>query len=182
LTFIVVSASTFGFGIGCGAFTGQDFAFENPHLDANNPKHRHGFRKTIINICTERVQGDTTFFGPFSTGNFGTAQTASNHHLDTFGTSAHRTLNRLFHGPTESSPLFKLLGNGISNELRFHIHSGDFNDVQLDILAVGQFLEILSQGIQSLTSPAYHNAWTASDNPDNQLLSLAVDFNPAHRC
>jgi hypothetical protein len=53
--------------------------------------------------------------------------------FDTFGTSTHRTLDRLFLSTTESNTLFKLTRDPFTDKVSIKVRFFDFNDVDVNL-------------------------------------------------
>jgi hypothetical protein len=61
------------------AFAGQYIALINPYFNANHTKGRMCFRQTIIDIGTQRMQGNFSLYLFFSTSNFRSTQSSADH-------------------------------------------------------------------------------------------------------
>ena len=58
--------------------TTQNFALEDPNLNADHTVSGVGFRSCVVDVGAQGVQGHTTFTVPFGTRDFSSAQTTGN--------------------------------------------------------------------------------------------------------
>src|SRR6202040_625778 len=77
---------------------GQYFTLTDPYFNADLSIYSQRKHAGIIYIHAERMQGRTTGFNFFRTGNFRTTQTTSYFYLDPFGTHTKRRSNGHFNG------------------------------------------------------------------------------------
>src|SRR5690606_10932346 len=104
VTTIVTTIATFVsatcFGIGCltdiwrqVTFT-VNFAFTDPNFHTDLTVSSQGFCQGIVDICTECMQRDSSFFVLLGTCHFSTTKASRTHDLDTFSTHAHGRSDR----------------------------------------------------------------------------------------
>src|SRR5271170_3162042 len=91
------------------------------------------FGKSVIDIGSESLERNAAFFSPLGSGNFSTAQATSHHDFYSHSTGSHAALDCLLHCPTESNPLFQLLGNRFGNQLAFEIDAVDLQYIDANI-------------------------------------------------
>src|SRR5690606_912092 len=109
----------------------QHVALVDPDFDTDDAVGSLGFGSAVVDVGAQGVQGHTAFAIPFGTGNFDTVQTARAHDLDALGTQAHGILHGAFHGAAELYAFFKLLRDGIGNQLSVGFGLADFFDVDV---------------------------------------------------
>src|SRR5258707_4438456 len=86
----------------------QDFALEDPDLDAAGAERGERGGNAIIDIGAQRMQRHAAFAIPFHARDFGAAEAARAVDADAFGAEAHRRLHRPLHGAAERDAALKL--------------------------------------------------------------------------
>ena len=124
-----------GFGEGEEVALAIDKTAADPHLDADATVGGVCLDGSVVDISTQRVQGDTTLFEVLGTGDFGAAQTTGCRDLDAVGVGAHRGGNGGLDGLLVSHTAFDLLGDVLGHQLGVQIRALHLNDVDLDLLA-----------------------------------------------
>src|SRR5690606_11618294 len=79
----------------------EHFAFEDPHLDADDTVGRLGFGNAVVDVGAQRMQRHAAFTVPLGAGDIGTAEAAADIDADAAGAHADRRLHGALHGPTE---------------------------------------------------------------------------------
>ena len=120
----------------------KDFAFEDPHFDADDAVSGFGFGKTIIDIGAKRMKGYTTFAVPFRTAHFGATKATSAVDADAFRTEFERRLNALLHSTTEADAMLEIASYAFGDQLGIHLGFAQFLDVEKDF-AVGHLAKIV---------------------------------------
>src|SRR4030081_3237917 len=80
----------------------EDFAFEDPDLDAAGAERGERGRDAIVDIGAQRMQRHAAFAIPFHARDFGAAETARAVDTDAFGAKTHRRLHRALHGAAKT--------------------------------------------------------------------------------
>ena len=134
-----------------------------------------GFRSAVIDIGTQRMQGNGAFTVAFAAGDFGTAQTAANLNLDAFGAYAHGAANALFHGAAERNAAFQLAGDVFGNQCGIHIRLFDLLDVDVNV-CIGQLLQVFFQQFDVAALTADDHARFCGVNRNAGLVGGALDI------
>src|SRR6202035_2240250 len=87
----------------------EDFALEDPDLDAAGAERGERGRHPVIDIGAQRVQRHPALAIPFHARDFGAAETARAVDADAFGAQTHRRLHRALHGAAERDAALELL-------------------------------------------------------------------------
>lgn len=155
-----------------------EFAAEDPDFDADDAHDGIGFGGSVVNVGSKSLQWNSSFFGPFGSGDFSAAQTAGYHDFDADGTSSHAALNRLLHGATEGDALFELLTDGVCHQLRFEINAVDFENVDANIQtgSVEHRFDLAGQVFDSLSAFANYYARTSGVDLDLNLIGFSGDL------
>src|SRR5690606_16804597 len=117
------------------------FALTDPHLHAQLTVGCLRLAQRVVDIRTEGVQWNSSFFVLFGTGHLSAANATGNHHLDSLSAHAHGGGKCSLHGTTERNPGFQLTGNAFANQLRIHLRPFDLKNVDLNVF-LGQFLQL----------------------------------------
>src|SRR5260370_13086063 len=87
----------------------EDFALEDPDLDAAGAERGERGRDAVIDVGAQRVQRHAAFAIPFHARDFGAAETARAVDTNAFGTKTHRRLHRPLHAAADPDPPPRLL-------------------------------------------------------------------------
>ena len=104
----------------------EDFAFENPHLDADDAVGGGRFGGGVVDVRPQRVQGHAPFRIDFGAGDFGAVQAPGDANLDALGAQAHGVLHDPPHGALMANPAFELLRDVLRHQKRIHFRLADF--------------------------------------------------------
>src|SRR6266700_2472980 len=111
----------------------EDFALEDPDLDAAGAERGERGRHAVIDIGAQRVQRHAPFAIPFHAGDFGAAETARAVDANALGAKTHRRLHRALHGAAESDAALELLGDRFGDQGSVEFGLADFDDVDDDV-------------------------------------------------
>src|SRR2546430_1300994 len=111
----------------------EDFALENPDLDAAGAERGECGRYPVIDVGAQRVQRHAAFAIPLHAGDLGAAETARAVDTNAFGAEAHRRLHRALHRAAERDAAFKLLRDRFGDQRGVELRLADFDDVDDDI-------------------------------------------------
>src|SRR4051794_11231124 len=111
----------------------EDFALEDPDLDAAGAKRGERGRNAVIDIGAQRMQRHAALAIPFHARDFGAAETARTIDTDAFGAETHRRLHRALHGAAERNAALELLRNRFGDQGGVELRLADFDDVDDDI-------------------------------------------------
>jgi hypothetical protein len=90
--------------------------------------------QTIVDIGTQRLQGNLPLDLFLSARDLGSTQTATNDNLDALGIGAHRLLYRLLHSATERDALLQLLSNTPTDQVCIKFGLANLDDVHTNAL------------------------------------------------
>src|ERR1700755_588863 len=107
----------------------QDFALEDPDLDAAGAERRERGGHAVVDIGAQRVQRHPAFAIPFHAGDFGAAETAGAVDTNALGAETHRRLHRALHGAAERDAALELLRDRFGDQGRVELRLADFDDV-----------------------------------------------------
>src|SRR5439155_360581 len=108
------------------------FTLEYPDLDADDAVGRLGLGKSIVDVGAQRVEWDPTLAIPLGACDLDAVEPPRAHDLDALRAEAHCVLHRAFHRAAKHDPLFELLRNRVSDELRIDLGFPDLLDVEPD--------------------------------------------------
>src|SRR4030081_2684430 len=111
----------------------EDFALEDPDLDAAGAERGESGRHAVIDVGAQRVQGHATFAIPFHARDFGAAETARAVDTNAFGAKTHRRLHRPLHGAAERDAALELLRDRFGDQGGVELRLADFDDVDDDV-------------------------------------------------
>src|SRR4051812_48745800 len=122
----------------------EDFALENPDLDAAGAERGERGRYPVIDVGAQRVQRHPAFAIPLHARDFGAAETARAVDTNAFGAETHRRLHRALHRAAERDAAFKLLRDRFGDQRGVELRLADFDDVD-DHIGVGDTGDTLAQ-------------------------------------
>src|SRR3546814_4215330 len=108
----------------------QDFALEDPDLDAAHAISGVGLRLGIIDVAAQRMQRNPALAIPFGPGDFRAAETAAAGDTNALGAEPQRRLHRALHGTAEGDATLELVGDALGDELGVDLGLADLDDVQ----------------------------------------------------
>src|SRR5882672_5187614 len=111
----------------------QDFALEDPDLDAAGAERGERGRHAVIDIGAQRVQRHAAFAIPFHARDFGAAEAARAVDTNALGAKTHRRLHRALHGAAERDAALQLLRDRFGNQGGVEFGLADFDDVDDDV-------------------------------------------------
>src|SRR5258707_1178691 len=155
----------------------EDFALEDPDLDAAGAEGGESGRHPVINVGAQRVQGHATFAVPFHARDFGAAETARAVDTNALGAETHRRLHRALHGAAERDAALQLLGDRFGDQGRVELRLADFDDVDDDV-GGGDVGNPLAQLVDVGALLADHDAGTCRMDRHAALLVRALDHDP----
>src|SRR5436190_1993952 len=95
----------------------EALALVEPHLDADLPVRRVGFREAVVDVRAQRLQRQLAVEIPLGSRDFAAVEAARHAHLDAAGAEAQRRLDGLPHRAAEGDTLLELHRNRFGNEL-----------------------------------------------------------------
>ena len=131
---------------------------------------------SIVNVSAEGMQRSTTLFIVLATCDFSTTDTATDRHLNTFGTRAHRTDDSVLNSATILNTTFNLFGNILSNQNSIKLGALYLRDVNLDIFA-SKFLQFFFQFVNLRTCLTYNQTRTGGVDSNSEELQSSLDVN-----
>src|SRR5260221_7893484 len=159
----------------------EDFALEDPDLDAAGAERRERGRDTVIDIGAQRVQRHAAFAIPFHPRDFGTAETARAVDANALGAETHRRLHRALHGAAERDTALELLRDRFGDQRGVELGLADLDDVNDDI-GGGDIGNGLAQLIDVGALLADHAAGTRPMYRHAELLLRTRDHDPGDGC
>src|SRR6516225_6262203 len=158
----------------------QDFALEDPDLDAAGAERRERGRHSVIDVGAQRVQRHAAFAIPFHTRDFGAAQTARAIDADALGAQTHRRLHRALHGAAERDAALELLRNRFGNQGGVQLGLADLDDVDHDV-GLRDIGNALAQLVDIGALLADHDARSRRVDRHPALLVRTLDHDSGHR-
>src|SRR5438270_8031163 len=111
----------------------EDFALEDPDLDAAGAERGERGGDAIIDVGAQRMQRHAAFAIPFHARDFGAAETARAVDANAFGAETHRRLHRPLHGAAERDAALELLRDRFGDQGGVEFGLADFDDVDDDV-------------------------------------------------
>src|SRR3954464_7248318 len=155
----------------------EDFALEDPDLDAAGAERGERGRNPVIDVGAQRVQRHAAFAIPFHAGDFGAAETARTVDTNAFGAETHRRLHRALHGAAERDAALELLRDRFGNQGGIELGFADFDDVDDDV-GGGDVRDLLAQLVDVGALLADHDAGARRMDRHPALLVRAFDHDP----
>src|SRR3954451_1265399 len=152
----------------------EDFALEDPDLDAAGAERGERGRNPVIDVGAQRVQRHAAFAIPFHAGDFGAAETARAVDTNALGAETHRRLHRALHGAAECDAALELLGDRFGDQGGVEFRLADFDDVDDDV-GIGDVGNALAQLVDVGALLADHDAGTRRMDRHAALLVRALD-------
>src|ERR1035437_2245431 len=109
--------------------TGEDFTLEDQNFNSDDAVGGLGFRKTVINVRTQGMQGNAPLAVPFGSGHLRAAQTAGTGDPDPLGAKLECRGDAFFHGAAEGDPAFQLESYVFGNQLSIQFRLANLMDV-----------------------------------------------------
>src|SRR6266702_2627935 len=103
----------------------EDFALEDPDLDAAGAERGERGRHAVIDIGAQRVQRHAPFAIPFHAGDFSAPETARAIDTNALGAKTHRRLHRALHRAAERNAALKLLRDRFGDQRGVELRLAD---------------------------------------------------------
>src|SRR6202521_4222519 len=158
----------------------EDFALEDPGLDAAGAESGERGRPPIIDVGAQRMQRHAAFAIPLHARDFGAAETARAVDTDAFGAKTHRRLHRTLHGAAERDAALKLLRDRFGDQGSVEFRLADFHDVDDDV-GIRDIGNALAQLVDVGALLADHDAGTRGMDRHAALLVRTLDHDSGHR-
>src|SRR5438552_691568 len=158
----------------------EDFALEDPDLDAAGAEGGERGGNAVIDVGAQRVQRHATFAVPLHARDFGAAETARAVDTDAFGAETHRRLHRALHGAAERDATFELLRDRFGDQGGVELGFADFDDVDDDV-GGGDVGDLLAQLVDVGALLADHDARTRGMDRHPALLVRTLDHDARDR-
>jgi hypothetical protein len=127
-------------------------------------------RQPIVNIGTQRVQGNFPLDLFLGASDFRSTQTPADNDFDAFRVCTHRLLHRLLHRTAERDTLLQLFSNAAPNQIGVQFGLTNLHNVQAHTL-FGFGLKHSTQFINFLTALPNNNTGFRGMNRDRDLVS-----------
>src|ERR1700716_1909907 len=158
----------------------EDFALEDPDLDAASAERGERGRDAVIDVGAQRVQRHAAFAIPFHARDFGAAEPARAVDTNALGAKTHRRLHRALHGAAERDAALELLRDRFGDQGRVEFGLADFDDVDDDV-GIGDLGDPLAQLVDVGALLADHDARTRRVDRDAALLVRTLDHDARDR-
>jgi hypothetical protein len=168
LAFSACERSEFAFG--------QYFTFKDPHFNADFAVNGKGFNECVINIGAESMQGCTSFFEFFRTGDFSACKTAAETDLDTLATGAHGALDSSLGSTAVVDTRFNLFGDLFAYNIGVEFGLTDFKDIDLNVFS-GQYFELFFDKVNLFTTFTDNDTGAAGMDGYGNAFHRAFDHN-----
>src|SRR6266550_3943559 len=155
----------------------EDFALEDPDLDAAGAERGERRRHAVIDIGAQRVQRHPPLAIPLLARDFGAAETARAIDTNALGAKAHRRLHRALHGAAERDPALELLRDRFGDQRGVELGLADLDDVDDDV-GGGDIGNALAQLVDVGALLADHNARARRMDGHAALLVWTFDHDP----
>src|SRR3954449_7593160 len=159
----------------------QDFALEDPDLDAAGAEGGERSGDAIIDVGAQGVQRHAAFAIPFHARDFRAAEAARAVDTDAFGAKTHRRLHRALHGAAERNAALELLRDGFGDQGRVQFRLADFDDVDDDV-GSSDVGNLLAQLVDVGALLADHDAGARRMDRHPALLVRTLDHDPGDGC
>jgi hypothetical protein len=130
--------------------------------------------EAVIDVGTQRVQGDATVRVALGPRHLGTAEAAGDLDLDALGAGAHRAGQRALHRAAEGNAILQLLRDRLRNEPRVELGSLDLKNVDLHLLA-GDPVQVTPQLIDLRPGLTDDDPWPGCVDVDLHLGGVLTD-------
>src|SRR5882757_947779 len=158
----------------------QDFALEDPDLDAASAECGERGGDAVIDIGAQRMQRHAAFAIPLHARDFSAAETARAVDTNAFGAETHRRLHRALHGAAERDAALELLRDRFGDQGGVELGLADFDDVDDDV-GGGDVGNPLAQLVDVGALLADHDARTRRMDRHAALLVRPLDHDPGDR-
>src|SRR6202167_676040 len=155
----------------------EDFALEDPDLDAAVAERGERGRHAVIDIGAQGVQRHAAFAIPFHPRDFCAAEPARAVDTNALGAEAHRRLHRALHGAAERDAALELLGDRFGDQRGVELRLADFDDVDDDVRR-GDIGDALAQLVDVGALLADHDAGARRVDRHAALLVRTLDHDP----
>src|SRR6266436_4334840 len=158
----------------------EDFALEDPDLDAAGAERRERGRNAIVDIGAQRVQRHAPLAIPLHARDFRTAEPARAVDTNALRAEPHRRLHRALHGAAERDAPLELLGDRFGDQSGVELGLADFDDVDDDV-GGGDVGDLLAQLVDVGALLADHDAGTRRMDRHPALLVRTLDHDARDR-
>src|SRR5437667_2358460 len=158
----------------------EDFALEDPDLDAAGAERGERGRHPVIDIGAQRVERHPALAIPFHARDFRAAEAARAVDTNAFGAETHRRLHRALHRAAECDAALELLGDRFGHQRGVELGLADFDDVDDDV-GGGDIGNALAQLVDVGALLADHDAGTRRVDRHAALLVRTLDHDPGDR-
>src|SRR5882724_8562086 len=158
----------------------EDFALEDPDLDAAGAERGERGRHPVIDIGAQRVQRHPALAIPFHPRDFRAAETTRAVDTNAFGAETHRRLHRALHCAAECDAALELLGDRFGHQRGVELRLADFDDVDDDV-GGGDIGNALAQLVDVGALLADNDAGTRRVDRHAALFVRTLDHNPGDR-
>src|SRR4051812_29173941 len=158
----------------------EDFALEDPDLDAAGAERGERGRNAVVDVGAQRMQRHAAFAVPLHARDFGAAETARAVDANAFGAETHRRLHRALHGAAERDPALELLRDRFGDQRCVQLRLADLDDVDDDV-GVRDIGDALAQLVDIGALLADHDAGTRRVDRHAALLVRTLDHDPGDR-
>jgi hypothetical protein len=148
----------------------QNVAPIDPDFDTNDAKGCVRLGLTVIDVGTQRMQGNLAFNLFLRARYFRASKTATNDNFDAFGIGTHRLLHRLFHRTTEGDAFLQLLRDAAPDQGGIQFRLADLDDLDPHTTLPGFRFQEASQFIDFFPAFANHNARLGGMNFHHHLV------------
>src|SRR5260221_8376489 len=159
----------------------EDFALEDPDLDAAGAERGERGRNPVIDVGAQRMQRHAAFAIPLHARDFGAAETARAVDTNALGTETHRRLHRALHGAAERDTALELLRDRFGDQGGVELGLADFDDVDDDV-GSRDIGDLLAQLVDVGALLADHDAGTRGVDRHPALLVRTLDHDPGDGC
>src|SRR4029077_10973471 len=159
----------------------EDFALEDPDLDAAGAERGERGRNAVIDVGAQRVQGNAAFAIPFHTRDFGAAETARAVDTNALCAETHGRLHRPLHGAAERDAALELLRDRFGDQGGVEFRLADLDDVD-DHIGSRDVGNAFAQLVDIGALLADHDARTSRMDRHAALLVRTLDHDARNRC
>src|SRR2546427_616370 len=154
----------------------QNVAVIDPALRADHTVGRHGFGGAVIDVRSQRVQGEATLEVPFRAGDFSPVQTTSATNLDSLAPEPQRGVHGFAHRAPESHAFFELQGDRFGHQLRVEFRPVHFLNVDGQHLTPRPLLDFLAKPVNLGALAADDDPRSGGKDSDLQLVPRPLHF------
>src|SRR6202166_3290481 len=165
----------------CHRIVLEDFALEDPDLDAAGAEGGERGGNAVVDIGAQRVQRHPALAIPLHARDFRAAQPTRAVDTDALGAETHRRLHRALHGAAERDAALELLRDRFGDQRGVELGLADFDDVDDDV-GGGDVGHALAQLVDIGALLADHDTGTRRVDRHPALLVRTLDHDPGDGC